>query len=78
MNLLAAADVGLTINAFLSTLLYSAVGMAVFFAAFMLMNRFLPFSLRKEIEEDQNIALGVIIGAVFIALAIIISAAISG
>ena len=34
----------------------------------------LPFSLRKEIEEDQNVALGVVIGAVILGLAHIIAA----
>ena len=35
-----------------------------------------PFSVRKEIEEDQNIALGLIIGAMIIGMALIIGAAI--
>jgi uncharacterized membrane protein YjfL (UPF0719 family) len=35
-----------------------------------------PFSLRKEIEEDQNVALGVVLGAVVIGIAIIVAAAI--
>jgi putative membrane protein len=37
-----------------------------------------PFSIRKEIEEDQNIALGILIGAIMLGLAIIIAAAIHG
>ena len=37
-----------------------------------------PFSVRKEIEEDQNTALGIIIGSMIIGLAIIIGAAIHG
>jgi uncharacterized membrane protein YjfL (UPF0719 family) len=40
------------------------------------MDKVTPFSFRKEIEEDQNISLGIIIGCVFIGLAIIIAAAI--
>jgi uncharacterized membrane protein YjfL (UPF0719 family) len=42
------------------------------------MEKVTPFSIRKEIEEDQNIALGIIIGAAFIGLAIILAAAIKG
>jgi hypothetical protein len=37
-----------------------------------------PLSLRKEIEEDQNVALCVVLGAVVIGIAIIVAAAIRG
>lgn len=59
-----------------ATLLYTGIGVVVFLAAFWLMGKLTPFSIRKEIEEDQNTALGIIIGAVIIGLAIIIAAAI--
>ena len=58
-----------------STILYSVIGLAVFFIAYVVMEKLTPFSIRKEIEEDQNIALGIIVGSCFIALAIIIAAA---
>ena len=55
----------------------SLVGIVIFAIAFAIMVLISPFSVTKEIEEDQNIALGLIYGSVFIALAIIISAAVS-
>ncbi len=61
--------------ALLSTLIYSVIGLVIFAVAFWIMQAMSPFSLRKEIEEDQNIALAIIMGSVFIALAIIIQAA---
>jgi uncharacterized membrane protein YjfL (UPF0719 family) len=60
----------------LSTVVYALIGMVVFGVAFALFNKLMPFSVRKEIEEDQNVALGVVIGSVMIGLAIIIGAAI--
>jgi uncharacterized membrane protein YjfL (UPF0719 family) len=54
------------------------VGLAFFAAAFYAITRAVPFSMRKEIEEDQNTALGVIVGAVILGIAIIIAAAIHG
>ena len=60
----------------LSTLMYSVVGIVIFAISYVIMDKVTPFSFRKEIEEDQNTALGVIIGCVFIGLAIIIAAAI--
>lgn len=59
------------------TLVYSVLGVVIFGIAFWLMTKIAPFSVRKEIEEDQNTALGVIMGAVIIGLAIIIAAAIT-
>jgi putative membrane protein len=62
----------------LGTIVYSLIGMALFALAFFVVQKIVPFSLRKEIEEDQNTALAIIIGSIFIALAIIIQAAIRG
>jgi putative membrane protein len=61
--------------AMLSTVVYSVIGLAIFGLAFLLMVKISPFSIRKEIEKDQNVALAIIVGSVFIALAIIIQAA---
>ena len=61
--------------AMLSTIVYSVIGLAVFSLAFLLMVKISPFSIRKEIEKDQNVALAIIVGSVFVSLAIIIQAA---
>jgi putative membrane protein len=66
----------LTIMPVVSTLVYALIGLAVFAAALLIMDKVTPFSIGKEIEQDQNIALAIIIGSVFISLAIIIQAAI--
>ncbi len=60
-----------------STLIYSLIGVLVFGAVFWVIVKIAPFSIRKEIEEDQNTSLGIIIGSIMIALAIIIAAAIT-
>jgi uncharacterized membrane protein YjfL (UPF0719 family) len=57
---------------------YTGVGLAAFALAFWIIVKVTPFSIRKEIEEDQNIALGIVIAAVFIGIAMIISAAVHG
>lgn len=59
------------------TLLYIIVALLIFTVAILLMEKVTPFSIRKEIEEDQNIALGIIIGSVIIGIAIILAAAIA-
>jgi putative membrane protein len=60
-----------------SSVIYSVLGIVVFLVAYATIDKLTPFSIRKEIEEDQNTALAIIIGSCFIALAIIIAAAIS-
>ena len=59
-----------------STVVYACVGIVIFCISIVIIEKVTPFSVRKEIEEDQNTALGIIIGSVFIGLAIILSAAI--
>ncbi len=66
------------INSLVSSVVFSLVGIAVFALAFFVISKVTPFSLRKEIEEDQNTALGILIGSIIIGLSLIISAAIHG
>lgn len=60
----------------ISTVVYSLLGIVVFLVGVILIDKLTPYSVQKEIGEDQNIALGIIVGAMMIALAIIIAAAI--
>jgi len=68
----------LLFNAALSSVLFSLIGLIFFGLAFWLIQRVTPFSIRKEIEEDQNTALGIVIGSVIIGVALIVSAAMQG
>jgi putative membrane protein len=61
-----------------STFVFSAIGIGTFGIFFLVLPRLLPFSLKKEMEEDQNVALGIVIGSIVIGMALIISAAIGG
>jgi len=62
----------------IDAILFSLVGIGVFALAFFVISRLTPFSIRKEIEIDQNTSLGILIGSVVIGLSIIIAAAIHG
>lgn len=59
-----------------STILFTFIGVLMMWACWWVITRMAPFSLIKEIEEDQNIALAVLIGSVFVSLALIIGAVI--
>lgn len=65
-------------EAVISSAVFAGIGLAVFAIAFWLMTRLAPFSVKKEIEEDQNVALAVIMAGVLIGISLIIAAAISG
>ncbi|HET6983680.1 MAG TPA: DUF350 domain-containing protein [Myxococcaceae bacterium] len=67
-----------TLRALIEVVVFSLVGIVVFGVAFFVIARISPFSLRKELEEDQNTALGVVLGSMIIGLSLIISAAIHG
>lgn len=65
-------------QALLHVAIYTLAGLALFGLAFFIMGKATPFSLRKEIEEDQNVALAVVMASVIIGIAMIIVAAITG
>lgn len=61
-----------------TTVIFVAIGLVVFAIAFLIVVLVSPFSVKKEIEEDQNTALAIIIGALIIGIALIVSSAIQG
>jgi uncharacterized membrane protein YjfL (UPF0719 family) len=61
-----------------TTLVFVIIGLIVFALAFLIIAKASPFSVRKEIEEDQNVALAIVIGSVILGSALIIAAAING
>lgn len=61
-----------------AALVFSVMGVAIFGLGIWIVARILPFSLRKELEEDQNVAVAIIVGAMLIGISMIIAAAIQG
>ena len=59
-----------------TTLIFVFIGILFFAIAYGVLGFMYP--IKKEIEEDQNTALGIMIGSIMIGLAIIIAAAIQG
>lgn len=66
------------VDTFLSSVVYALLGLVLFGVTFLIITKVSPFSLRKEIEEDQNTSLAILIGSVLIGLAIILGASIAG
>lgn len=58
--------------------IFSLLGVVLFGIVFGLIVKIAPFSIRKELEEDQNTALGIVLGCLILGIAIIVAAAIHG
>ena len=59
-----------------TTLVFVIIGLIVFALAFLVIAKAAPFSVRKEIEDDQNIALAIVIASVILGSALIIASAV--
>jgi uncharacterized membrane protein YjfL (UPF0719 family) len=71
-------DLSPMIRTFLSTVGYTIFGLIIFGLAYGVMVKFSPIPIRKEIEEDHNTALAILMAAVILGLAIIIAAVLHG
>jgi putative membrane protein len=59
-----------------AALVYATIGLVIFAVAFVLVDRLTPYSLWKELIDEKNTALAIVVGAVAIGISIIVSAAI--
>ncbi|MGI8671130.1 MAG: DUF350 domain-containing protein [Luteitalea sp.] len=60
----------------LAALVFSLLGLSVFLATFVIVDRLTPYALWKEIIDDHNTALAILIGSVALGMSIIVAAAI--
>ncbi len=60
----------------ISALVFTFLGIVVFVIAFMVMDKVTPYHLWKEIVQEHNIALAILVGAMSIGICIIIASAI--
>jgi uncharacterized membrane protein YjfL (UPF0719 family) len=57
---------------------FSVLGLVILGVVWLVLVKVLPFSLRKEMEDDQNTALGIVLGCLILGISLIIAAAIHG
>ncbi len=58
------------------TVFYTVLGLVLLGVSWKVIEWITPFSLRKEIEDDQNLAIAVLIGSLFVSIALVIGAVI--
>lgn len=57
---------------------FSVMGTLVFVAGFFVIRKILPFDVHKELEVDQNTAVGIVIASFILGLAFIVGMSIHG
>jgi putative membrane protein len=65
------------LHGIIDTAIYCLLGMVMMGLGVALVILVSPFSVKKEIEDDQNTSLAIIIGAIILGIAIIIAAVVS-
>jgi len=63
---------------FFGSMLYALIGVLVFWISFVIVDKVTPYDLWAEIIEKKNVALAIVVGAMCIAIGLIVSAAIHG
>ncbi len=61
-----------------TAVIFSLLGIVLFGIVWFVVVKVSPFSIRKELEEDQNTALGIVLGCLILGISIIVAAAIHG
>ena len=65
-------NIGFVINA----VVYAFLGVLIFWISFLIIDKLTPYHLWKEIIEEQNTALAIVVGAMSLGICVIIAAAI--
>ena len=60
----------------LAATVFALLGIVLFILAFVVVDRVTPYSLWKEIVEEKNVALAVLLGAASIGICVIIASAV--
>ncbi|MGB6691150.1 MAG: DUF350 domain-containing protein [Terracidiphilus sp.] len=63
-------------NNLINAIVYAAIGIVIFAGAFLVLDRVTPYNLWKEIVQEHNLALAILLGAMSLGLCVIIAAAI--
>ncbi len=60
----------------LNAAIYAILGIIIFVFCFVILDKMTPYHLWREIVEDKNIALAILLGAISLGMCIIIAAAV--
>jgi putative membrane protein len=67
---------GIQVSNVLNAIVYAAIGIVIFASAFLVIDKVTPYNLWKEIVQEHNTALALLLGAMSLGICIIIAAAV--
>jgi len=66
------------IAAVVNSIVFSVLGVIIFWASFLVIDRMTPYHLWRELCDGKNTALAIVVGAMSLGICTIIAAAIHG
>jgi uncharacterized membrane protein YjfL (UPF0719 family) len=60
----------------INSIVYALLGIVIFVAGFIIVDKLTPYDLWKQLVEEKNLALAIVVGAAALGVCIIIAAAI--
>jgi len=60
------------------SIMFALIGVAIFWITFVIIDKLTPYDLWGEIIEKKNVALAIVVGAMCIAIGMIVAAAVHG
>jgi uncharacterized membrane protein YjfL (UPF0719 family) len=67
---------GFQVSNVVNAIVYAAIGIAIFALSFLIIDKATPYNLWKEIVQEHNIALAILLGAMSLGICVIIAAAV--
>lgn len=68
----------LKLDVVFGSIMYALIGVFVFLICFLIVDKLTPYHLWHQIVEEKNVALSIVVGAIAIAIGLIVAAAIHG
>jgi putative membrane protein len=63
---------------FFGSILFALIGVGVFWLCFVIIDKLTPYDLWEQIVEEKNVALAIVVGAMCLAIGMIVAAAVHG
>jgi putative membrane protein len=60
----------------INSIVYALLGIVIFVVGFIIVDKLTPYDLWKQVVEEKNVALAIVVGAAALGICIIIAAAI--
>lgn len=71
-------DTTLLVKNLINTTVFAVLGLVILCLGFVVVDRLTPYDLWKEINEKQNVALAILVGAFSLGVSLIIAASLHG